>query len=227
VNAKLARRRDRQPLGAAVAEADVGDIRARCKSELVLQLASVAPEGDVDPRPYLAVDDVAVAAKPRPPLGAMLADQVVACARLHTDALDQRRPIATHEGELEGDTFVPAREREDRLRAGEVEARAGGARLEPDARICLAGVGDERERQLAVRSGVRGRPLARVDAGGNGARREKLRKERQQHRCRDPKCSSHRQHSFQLGAATASTTRSHNSPARPTASRTAATETAS
>jgi hypothetical protein len=61
-----------------------------------------------------------------------------------------RRRVGAEEGEAEHEALPPFPEGEHRFGGGEVEARAGRLRGEAGARVGLAGVRDEGERERAV-----------------------------------------------------------------------------
>jgi len=130
--------------------------------KLVLQLAVPAVKHHVRPRPEVAVDDALVRAQPRVPLGGIVADQVIDASRRWALSPDGDIAARAEEGQCQRETVRRALfvlESKHCFPAGEEERKAGALRGVAHARIGLAGVRDERERQLPI--GVQGVLLRR------------------------------------------------------------------
>jgi len=174
---------DRQAVRALVGELDPRRIGARVNAEFVLERAGDIVQAQVDARPQLAIDDLAVSGQPGPPSGGIAAVQVVHCAGGAFGALGRHGRVATDESQRERKLFICRRVREqqhDALR-GHEESAAVALRVKTDAAVGLAAVLDEGERQVrerAQRVGARmveihddrhspsGSPLHRIGAPG-------------------------------------------------------------
>ena len=146
---------EREPLRAAVGEPDVADAGSGADEELVLQLPFLAREDHVHTRPEIAVDDALVGAQTCMPLGRVIPEQIVDPARPRALAADGDVPVRAEEAKRERHAapfslLARTLDGKHRLPAREEDREAGALDGVADARVGLAGVGGEGERQLPV-----------------------------------------------------------------------------
>ena len=88
---------DAESLDPPVRHPDFGGIASGPDDELLLKMAAVAVEPEVDPVPDVPIDDLAPAADPGPPAGRIVAEVVVVSARKELARLDRRAVIGAEE----------------------------------------------------------------------------------------------------------------------------------
>src|SRR5439155_18671654 len=88
---------DAEPLDAPVGHADPRGVAARPDDELLLQMAPVTVESEVDAVPDPAIDHLSVGAHSRPPAGGVVPEIVVVGAWEEPSRFDRRAVVAAEE----------------------------------------------------------------------------------------------------------------------------------
>ena len=145
--------RECDPPCACVSESDVGRPRAGSHAELVLERATVLAHAQVYSVPEVAVDELAVVRHVRPPARRVSTIEVVDRAGSAARALRPRCGIVPEEaqGQRYPGRALRLHEREQQRVARRGERVAVSLHVEADARIRLAAIRDEAEREPGVR----------------------------------------------------------------------------